>query len=345
MSQSGLDRRALFFSAAAAGVSLAAGPAAAEGATLAGRDWARGEPAGYPDPDIVALDPRFNKYVLFNSPIRRHHTGMNWAEGPAWNGVGRYLVWSDIPNKVQMRFTEENSAVSVFRSPSGYSNGNTFDFQGRQLSCEHAGRRVVRYEYDGTMTVLADRYQGHRLNSPNDIVAHPDGGVWFTDPPFGILGDYEGFKAEPELKPAVYRIDPNGTVDKVTDAFPLPNGICFSPDYRRLYVAVTDGAIHVMDVDGRGAKNPRLFAQLMVPGTNRKVAADGIRCDRDGNLWCGAGTDVLVVTPEGQTIGRIRLPEICANVCFGGQKRNRLFMIASQSLYSVTVGVKGAHIC
>src|SRR5262249_49247235 len=165
------------------------------------RDW-RGEAIQYPDPDVVALDPRFRKYIIGNTPIRRHHFGTLWAEGPAWNGVGRYLIWSDIPNNVQMRFMEEDSHVSVFRNPSGYSNGNTFDFEGRQLSCEHGNRRVVRYEYNGKITVIADKFQGKRLNSPNDIVVHPDGSIWFTDPPYGILGDYEGFKADREIKEA-----------------------------------------------------------------------------------------------------------------------------------------------
>jgi gluconolactonase len=350
MSQAEQSRRQLLRSGAgafAAGVAASAAPAAAQvAAAPVQRDWARGEPVGYPDPDIAALDPAFNRYLIFNTPIRRLHTGTLWAEGPAWNGVGRYLVWSDIPNNVQMRWTEENGTVSVFRNPSGYSNGSTFDFQGRQLSCEHGGRRVVRYEYDGSTTVVAERFDGKRLNSPNDVVVHPDGGIWFTDPPFGIGGDYEGFKAEPELKPAVYRIDPrDGAIAKITDEFPLPNGLCFSPDYKRLYIAVTGGAVHVMDVVGNSARNARVFVQLVVPGTQRSVAADGIRCDRDGNLWCAAGQGVQVVNPQGATIGMIRLPEICGNLCFGGSKRNRLFMIASQSLYSVFVGVKGAHIC
>src|SRR5262249_19375221 len=170
------------------------------------RDW-RGEAIQYPDPDMVALDPRFRKYIVNNTPIRRHHFGTLWAEGPAWNGVGRYLVWSDIPNNVQMRWMEEDSHVSVFRNPSGYSNGNTFDFEGRQLSCEHGNRRVVRYEYDGRVTVIAEKFQGKRLNSPNDIVVHPDGSIWFTDPPYGINSSYEGFKADKEIKEGIYRVD------------------------------------------------------------------------------------------------------------------------------------------
>ncbi len=188
------------------------------------RDW-RGQAIQYPDPDVVALDPRFRKYIIGNTPIRRHHFGTLWAEGPAWNGVGKYLVWSDIPNNVQMRFSEEDSHVSVFRNPSGYSNGNTFDFQGRQLSCEHGNRRVVRYEYDGTTTVIADKFNGKRLNSPNDIVVHPDGSIWFTDPPYGINGAYEGFKADKEIKEGIYRVDKSGQMTLISDEMSGPNGI------------------------------------------------------------------------------------------------------------------------
>src|SRR5258706_16396705 len=182
------------------------------------RNWLGETPVPYPDPDIIALDPRFRGYIIGNTPIKRLHTGTLWAEGPAWNGAGRYLIWSDIPNNVQMRWLDEDGHVSVFRNPSGYSNGNTFDYEGRQLSCEHGGRRVARYEPSGDVTVIADKFQGKRMNSPNDIVVHPDGGVWFTDPTYRINGYYEGFKAVPELKPAVYRADPqSGQLDKVAD--------------------------------------------------------------------------------------------------------------------------------
>jgi len=311
------------------------------------RDFSRPEPIVYPDPDIVALDPRFRRYIVANTAMKRLHIGTQWAEGPAWNGVGRYLVWSDIPNNVQMRWIEEDARVTTFRSPSGYSNGNTFDYEGRQLSCEHGGRRVVRYEANGTVTTLAERYDGKRLNSPNDIVVHPDGGIWFTDPFYGIRGNFEGFKADQELKEAVYRVDgKTGQIAKVTDEVGEPNGICFSPDYRRLYVADTGMPrdIKVYDVDGGQLRNGKRLVQFDIPGTGTPSAADGIRCDADGNIWAGARPGVQVFTSGGERIGMIRLPETCANVCFGGAKRNRLFMTASQSLYALYVETTGAHI-
>src|SRR5580692_3406648 len=218
------------------------------------RDWSGQHPLQYPDPDVVALDPRFRKYMVASTPIRRHYTGTLWAEGPAWNGVGRYLVWSDIPNNVQMRYLEEDSHVTVFRNPSGYSNGNTFDFEGRELSCEHGNRRVVRYEPNGGVTVIADKFEGKRLNSPNDIVVHPDGSIWFTDPTYGIQGNYEGFKGDRELKEAVYRVDPKTSqMEKMYDEMTGPNGICFSPDYKKVYVADTGMGreVRVWDLDGK----------------------------------------------------------------------------------------------
>lgn len=311
------------------------------------RNWS-GDPLPYPDPDIIALDPRFNRLVIRNTPIRRLHTGTLWAEGPAWNGVGRYLVWSDIPNDVQMRWIEEDGRVTTFRHPAGNSNGNTFDYQGRQLSCEHGGRRVVRYEPGGGITVVADTYQGKRLNSPNDVVVHPDGDIWFTDPMYGINGNYEGFKAESELPMAVYRVDgKSGQVMKVTDEVTGPNGLCFSPDYKTLYVADTGSAraIKAFEVAGAMLRSARTFATLTIPGTSAPSGADGIRCDVEGNVWAGARPGVQVLAPTGEAIGMIRLPETCANVCFGGAKRNRLFMTASQSLYAVYVNTTGAHIC
>lgn len=343
-----MNRRA--FLAAAAGMAAATASGAAQTTQVSPvptpRDWG-GDPLPYPDPDIVALDPRFNRYVVRNTPIKRLHVGTLWAEGPAWNGVGRYLVWSDIPNDVQMRWLDEDGHITTFRHPSGNSNGNTFDYQGRQLSCEHGGRRVVRYEPGGVISVVAERFDGKRLNSPNDVVVHPGGDIWFTDPTYGINGNYEGFKAEPEISVAVYHVDARtGQVAKVADEFGGPNGLCFSPDYTKLYVADTGGPreIKVFDVDGSRLKGGRTFAKLEIPGTGTPSAADGIRCDVDGNIWAGARPGVQVIAPTGEPLGMIRLPETCANVCFGGAKRNRLFMTASQSLYAVYVNTVGAHI-
>ena len=349
-----MDRRRFVGAAfAAAAVPLHAAlqqsaPQAPQPAPPPPRDFSRPDPLRYPDPDIVALDPKFRRYIVANTSIKRLHTGTLWAEGPAWNGAGRFLIWSDIPNNLQHRWIEDDGRVTVFRSPSGYSNGNTFDFEGRQLSCEHGGRRVVRYEANGTVTVVAEKYQGKRLNSPNDLVVHADGGIWFTDPIYGIRGNYEGFKAESELKEAVYRVDPKTLrIEKVTDELEQPNGLCFSPDYRRLYIADTGSPrdIRVYDVEGTSLKDGRRFVTLDQPGTGAPSYADGIRCDVDGNLWAGAPPGVQVVTAAGERIGLIRLPETCANVCFGGPRRNRLFMAASQSLYAVYVETTGAHIC
>jgi gluconolactonase len=311
------------------------------------RDFSRLDAVQYPDPDIIALTPAFRRYIVNNTVIRRMHIGTLWAEGPAWNGNGQFLVWSDIPNNVQMRWINEDGRVTTFRNPSGYSNGNTFDYEGRQLSCEHGGRRVARYERDGTVTTIADKFQGKKLNSPNDIVVAPDGAIWFTDPFYGIRGNYEGFKAEQESKEAVYRVDgKTGQIAKVTDEVGQPNGLCFSPDYKKLYVADTGMPrdIKVWDVDGQTLRNGKRLVQLDIPGTGAPSAADGIRCDADGNIWAGARPGVQVITPAGERIGMIRLPETCANVCFGGPRRNRLFMTASQSLYAVYVETTGAHI-
>jgi gluconolactonase len=307
----------------------------------------------YPDPAIEVLDPRFMRYRLANAAVERLATGGRWTEGPVWFGDGRYLLWSDIPNNRMLRWDEQTGAVSIFRSPSNYSNGNTRDRQGRLITCEHATRRLTRTEHDGRITVLIDRFEGKRLNAPNDVVVRSDGSIWFTDPGYGILMNYEGEQAEFELPRRVYRLDPQtGHATVVADDFDRPNGLCFSPDEKLLYIVDTgvshtpDGPSHirVFDVsDDRKLRNGRVFFD-MKPGS-----ADGIRTDRDGNLWVaagwgGAGYDgVHCFTPDGELIGKIQLPEPCANLCFGGLKKNRLFMTAGQSLYSVYVEAVGAQ--
>jgi len=301
----------------------------------------------YPDPRVISLDPSFDQYRVAFSVVERLATGFRWAEGPVWFGDGRYLLWSDIPNNQMMRWDEETGAVSVFRKPSNYANGNTRDRQGRLVTCEH-GRRVTRTEYDGTITVLADSFEGKPLNSPNDVVVKSDGSIWFTDPPMGIWGHYEGNKAEPELPHSVYRIDgQTGEMTVVTRELKGPNGLCFSPDEKLLYIiesrGVPDKLIHAFEMapDGRTLGRGRVFFNA---GTQ---TIDGMRVDIDGNLWCGwgMGSDeldgVMVLSPSAKPIGRIALPERCANLCFGGPKRNRLFMASSQSIYSVYVNTQG----
>lgn len=313
----------------------------------------RKAPVAYPDPAVQVLDPRFSKYRVVSAAVERLYTGARWAEGPVWFGDGRYLLFSDIPNNRMLRWLEDTGEVSVFRSPSNYANGNYRDHEGRLLTCEHDSRRVTRTEHDGSITVLLDQFQGKKLNAPNDIVTHSDGAIWFTDPGYGIMSNYEGHRAQFELPANVYRLDPKTReVTVVASDMDKPNGLCFSPDEKKLYIVDSGepkhpGAarpIRVYDVeDGMRLKNGRQFVD-MSPGTS-----DGIRCDRDGNVWSAAGwagqdfNGVHVFAPDGTRIGKILLPETCANLCFGSEKKNRLFMAASQSLYSVYVDAQGAQ--
>jgi gluconolactonase len=304
----------------------------------------------WPDPTVRILDPRFEKYHLYHAAVERIATGYRWAEGPVWFGDGRYLLWSDIPNNRIMRWDEESDAVTVFRKPSNQSNGNTRDRQGRLVCCEHLDRRITRTEYDGTITVLADRFEGKRLNSPNDVIVKSDGTVWFTDPLSGIRNSYMGVPAAAELPTNLYRLDPQtGHIEVAISDILSPNGLCFSPDESKLYV-VSSGAkprvIFVYDVaDGRAPQNQRVFIDCGPEGV-----PDGIRCDTDGNVWAGWGggeglDGVFVFAPDGAIIGQIVLPERCANLCFGGTRRNRLFMASSSTLYSLYTNAQGALAC
>ena len=315
---------------------------------LLDRNW--DAPVRYPDPAIEVVDARFRQYVLGSAAVERLWTGGRWTEGPVWFGDLRSLIWSDIPNDRMLRWCEESGQTSVFRMPSNNANGNTRDKQGRLITCEHGSRRVTRTEIDGTITVLMDSFEDKRLNAPNDVVVHPDGGIWFTDPGYGIHWNYEGHKADFELPTRTYRIDPNGTAAVVDEHLEKPNGLAFSPDHSLLYVSDTGAshvpghprAIHVFDVvDGVSLANPRQFCDLGQAGP------DGFRVDVDGNLWAaaawaGPGHDgVHVFAPDGALIGKIHLPEGVSNVCFGGVKRNRLFMTGSQSVYALYVETQG----
>ena len=386
----GLSRRTLVAALAVTATGAAAQPRPAAPPTTVTTPPRDFGPGGAPttyftDPDVLTVDPAFDGLIQANTTIQRLWTGALWMEGPAWCAEGRYLLWSDIPNNRQMRWLEDDGHVSVFRSPSNYSNGNTFDFQGRQISCEHLTRRVVRYELDGSAIVLADRFEGKRLNSPNDAVPHPDGSVWFTDPAYGgqlyegepdiaggpsnaagrlkpMLGQSPGFvPGRRELPTNVYRWDPNGRLDLVVaeSQLPDPNGLAFSPDYKRLYVISTgkgpgdQGAggktdVHVFEVGGDNKPSgQRLLTDCMVDGV--KCGADGVRCDVEGNVWLSSNagrnvgySGVTCWNPDGKLLGRIRIPEVVGNLAFGGPKRNRLFMAGSQSLYAVYVGTQGA---
>jgi gluconolactonase len=297
--------------------------------------------------DYEVLDPRFKQCLTGHGRVERLWTGARWAEGPAWFGAGRYLVFSDIPNNRMMRFDETDGSMSVFRQPSNNSNGNTTDPQGRLVTCEHQARRVTRTEFDGSVSVLASHYKGKRLNSPNDVVVKSDGSVWFTDPSYGILTDYEGDKSEPEIGNCnVYRIDgQSGDITIVADDFVKPNGLAFSRDESILYIADTG-----MSHDPKGPKHIR---SLKVKPDGKSLGAskvfadcnagmfDGFRVDQDGRIWSSAGDGVHCFMPNGDLIGKIKIPELVANVCFGGAKKNRLFICGTTSLYSSYLGING----
>jgi gluconolactonase len=304
----------------------------------------------YPDPRVEKLDKRFPKQG--NAGIERIATGFRWAEGPVYFRDGGYLLWSDIPNNRMMRWLEEDGHVSVFRAPSNYSNGNTRDREGRLVTCEHDSRRVTRTEPDGRITVLMDGYQGKKLNAPNDVVVASDGAVWFTDPGYGIDGEYEGHADTAELTANVYRFDPRtGRASIVADDFVRPNGLAFSPDEALLYIVdsgLTHGGpahIRVFEVANGKLRKGRVFAEDFAPGFT-----DGMRVDMKGNIWCSMGwadpteDGVRCYAPDGDLIGQVHLPETCANVCFGGKKRNRLFIAASTSIYALYLDIQGAQL-
>jgi gluconolactonase len=342
-----MQRRTFVKMAAGATMAVVSKPVAFAGAQEPKR------PTPYPDPAVEVVDPRFAKYQILSAAVERLFTGARWAEGPVWIGDGRYLLFSDIPNNRILRWLEETGEVTVFRSPSNYSNGNCRDRLGRLLTCEHDTRRLTRTEYDGTVSVLMDGFQGKKLNAPNDVVVHSDGGIWFSDPGYGIMSNYEGHKAAFELPAVVYRLDPKTRIATVVVGDMVkPNGLCFSPDEKLLYIVDTAIPKHSGDpipirvydvVDGVRLTNGRMFVN-MSPGFS-----DGIRCDVDGNVWSAAGwagdgfNGVHIFAPDGTLIGKIHLPETCANLCFGGAKRNRLFMTASQSLYALYVGTEGVQ--
>jgi len=303
----------------------------------------------YPDPAVEIIDPSFAKYRVGLAAVERLATGFRWCEGPVWFGDQRQLLWSDIPNNKIMRWSEQSGEVEIFRNPANYTNGHSRDNGGRLISCENLFRQVTRTEYGGSITVLAGTYEGKRLNAPNDIVSKSDGSIWFTDPTFGISGNYEGRAQTPELPESIYRLDPDGTLTLLTTAIAGPNGLCFTPDESTFYVVEAKSKpnrlIWAFDVagDGKTISNGHVLIDAGAGGT-----PDGMRCDVDGNLWVGWGmgkpelNGVYVYNPQGVLIGRILLPERCGNLCFGGAERNRLFMAASQSIYSLYVNTQGA---
>ena len=293
------------------------------------------------------IDPRFNACVVGHARVERLWTGARWCEGPAWFPAGRYLVWSDIPNNRMMRYDETDGSVSVFRQPSNNSNGNTVDRQGRLVTCEHHARRVTRTEADGRITVLADKFDGKRFNSPNDVVVKSDGSIWFTDPAYGIDIDYEGEKSAMEQDGChIYRIDGmTRSVTRVADDFVRPNGLAFSPDEKFLYIADTgvthkeNGPKHIrrfeLSPGGNSIANSKLFA------TCTAGLFDGFRLDTDGRIWSSAADGVHCYLADGTLIGKIKIPELVANVAWGGAKHNRLFICGTTSLYSAYLAVNG----
>ena len=348
------------------------------------RDWRPRHPSIYPDPDVIVVDPSFTQVRRAIAPIQRVWTGALWAEGPTWSNQGQYRVFSDVAGNTLYRYIWDDGRVTAFRRPSSNANGNAFDFQGRLLSCQDFDRRLVRWEHDGTMTVIADSYEGKPLNSPNGVAPHPDGSIWFTDPgygdqlaeghpdeaggptnPQGILNPRIGAPdagviggRKRELPTNTYRWDPSGRLDVVAsqDELPDPNGLCFSPDHKTFYLISTgkgpgdtgpggDRNIYAFDVQGTKLTNKRLFTDMTIDGV--KCGPDDMCADVFGNLWCSSNAPlgyagVLVFNPAGKLIGRIRLPEVCANLTFGGPKRDRLFMAASQSLYMLETATQGA---
>ena len=291
------------------------------------------------------IEPEFESCFIGHARVERLWTGARWSEGPVWFAAGRYLLWSDIPNNRIMRWDETDGSVSVFRNPSNNTNGHTIDRQGRLVSCEHLARRVTRTEIDGSISVIADSYEGKRLNSPNDVVVKSDGSIWFTDPSYGILMDYEGERAESEIGAChVYRVGPDGDIRIVADDYFKPNGLAFSPDEKHLYVADT-GATH----DENGPKHIRrhkVGADGSLSGGEVFAECtaglfDGFRFDREGRIWTSAADGVHCLAPDGRLIGKIVIPEMVANVCFGGPKLNRLFICGTTSLYSAFLSVNG----
>lgn len=291
------------------------------------------------------INPRFSTYVLGNAPVKQLATGFDWVEGPVWFGDANCLLFSDIPNNRIMRWTP-GVGISVFREPSNYANGHTRDREGRLVSCEHGTRRVTRTELDGSVTVIADSYQGKRLNSPNDVVVHSDGSVWFSDPHYGIMTNYEGYQSEQELPCHVYRVDPNGNIQAVLTDFACPNGLAFSEDEKRLYVADTgrifdaqaERHIRLFDVAADGGLSGGDVFHVIEPG-----CADGFRVDTDGNIWSSAADGVHCISPQGELLGKILVPELVSNVCFGGRAKHQLFITATTSVYAVTLNRNGVQ--